>query len=84
MSPYDSGLTKWNNELLSLVIMNRGLQKLILKYWRFGSREIYESFVLSAQIKKLQRYIPDITLADIERQVHVLAIFTGTYLWGRD
>jgi 2-hydroxyglutarate dehydrogenase len=45
----------------------RGLWKLVGKYWRFGSGEVYRSLVVRAQVKKLQKYVPGLQLSDVER-----------------
>jgi len=37
------------------------------KYWRFGSGEMYRSAVMRAQLKQLQKYVPDIGIADVMR-----------------
>lgn len=45
----------------------RGLQKLALKYAIPGLQEFYQSFFIRAQVKKLQRYIPELKVEDVER-----------------
>ena len=45
----------------------RGLRTLACRHWRFGSSELYRSIVMRAQLKRLQKYIPSITMADISR-----------------
>ena len=45
----------------------RGLRKLVLKHWKFGSVEMYKSAVMAAQLKQLQKYVPDIQLSDLKR-----------------
>jgi len=37
------------------------------KYWRFGWGEMYRSAVMRAQLKQLQKYVPDIGIADVMR-----------------
>ncbi|XP_030071196.1 L-2-hydroxyglutarate dehydrogenase, mitochondrial isoform X2 [Microcaecilia unicolor] len=45
----------------------RGLRKLVLKNLWFGIGEMYRGFFLSAQVRQLQRFIPDLSIADIRR-----------------
>jgi 2-hydroxyglutarate dehydrogenase len=45
----------------------RGMQKLITKYTRFGVGELYRGIFFGAQIKQLQRYIPEIKREDVTR-----------------
>uniref|UniRef100_UPI00358E0808 L-2-hydroxyglutarate dehydrogenase, mitochondrial-like isoform X1 n=1 Tax=Myxine glutinosa TaxID=7769 RepID=UPI00358E0808 len=45
----------------------RGLQKLVLKNFAYGIGELYRGFSISAQVKVLKRYIPEITAADVFR-----------------
>ena len=47
--------------------MSRGLRKLVMKYWRYGSVEMYRSLFMAAQVKQLQKYIPEIRPEDISR-----------------
>lgn len=44
-----------------------GLQKLALRHMAFGLTEMYRGFVISAQVKQLQRYIPELTAKDVMR-----------------
>ena len=60
--------------IIKLMILYRGLHKLMLKYWKFGVKETYRASLLRAQVKILQKYVPDIKLSDIERyfQIRIL------------
>ncbi|KJE91496.1 L-2-hydroxyglutarate dehydrogenase [Capsaspora owczarzaki ATCC 30864] len=44
-----------------------GFQRLALKYWKFGMGEMYRSRFLSAQVKLLQDYVPEVTINDVQR-----------------
>ncbi|XP_067895180.1 L-2-hydroxyglutarate dehydrogenase, mitochondrial isoform X1 [Heterodontus francisci] len=44
-----------------------GVQKLVLKNVAFGLNEMYRGIVISAQVKQLQRYIPNLTVNDVTR-----------------
>lgn len=43
----------------------RGFRRLALKYWRVGLEEMYRDFNKAAFLKALQRYVPDLRLADL-------------------
>ena len=45
----------------------RGLRKLVGRYWRQGAQETIRSLVLMAQVRQLQRYIPELQLSDVTR-----------------
>ncbi|KAM4625611.1 L-2-hydroxyglutarate dehydrogenase, mitochondrial [Polymixia lowei] len=45
----------------------RGLQKLILKNISYGLGEMYRGIFIGAQVKLLQKYIPEIVLSDVLR-----------------
>ena len=45
-----------------------------MKYWRYGSVEMYRSFFMAAQVKQLQKYVPEIRLEDITRY-HTLSVY---------
>jgi 2-hydroxyglutarate dehydrogenase len=60
-------MTDFNLKDFQEALSFRGLQKLIMKNWQHGAREIYRGTILNAQVKQLQRYVPDISLSDIER-----------------
>ena len=42
-----------------------GFQKLARTYWRVGLEEMYRDFSKKAFLKSLQRYLPDLRLADL-------------------
>ncbi|RWS31332.1 hypothetical protein B4U80_02847 [Leptotrombidium deliense] len=44
----------------------KGLRKLIYKYFIPGIDEMYRSFNKSAQVKLLQRYVPSLTVEDVQ------------------
>uniref|UniRef100_UPI00398EF702 L-2-hydroxyglutarate dehydrogenase, mitochondrial isoform X2 n=1 Tax=Pristiophorus japonicus TaxID=55135 RepID=UPI00398EF702 len=44
-----------------------GVQKLVLKNVAFGVKEMYRGIFIHAQVKQLQRYIPDLTVNDVMR-----------------
>ncbi|OCT68320.1 L-2-hydroxyglutarate dehydrogenase, mitochondrial [Xenopus laevis] len=44
-----------------------GLHKLVLKNLSYGMGEMYRAFFLSAQLKELQKFIPELTFNDIVR-----------------
>jgi L-2-hydroxyglutarate oxidase len=44
----------------------RGFQALASKYWRTGLEEMYRDFSKPAFLKSLQRYMPELTEADLE------------------
>lgn len=44
-----------------------GLQKLVLKYWQFGSMELFRRVFLVAQWRQLRKYVPEIQPEDIVR-----------------
>lgn len=45
----------------------KGLRTMASRHWRFGTSEMYRSIIMRAQLKKLQKYIPTITIADVSR-----------------
>ncbi|KAG7511237.1 L-2-hydroxyglutarate dehydrogenase, mitochondrial [Solea senegalensis] len=45
----------------------RGLQKLVLRNMTYGLGEMYRGFVTGAQVKILQKYIPEISTSDVLR-----------------
>ena len=51
----------------SEMILNSGLQKLLLKNLRFGFNEMYKSINISAQVKELQSMMPSLQLSDVIR-----------------
>jgi hypothetical protein len=44
-----------------------GFQKLARKYIMFGTSEMVKSIFIRLQLKELQKYIPEVTAADIQR-----------------
>lgn len=44
-----------------------GFRKLALKYASFGLKEITRSIFIPLQVKQVQKYIQEITSADVER-----------------
>jgi hypothetical protein len=42
------------------------MRKLMLKYAGYGIGELYRSLFISAQVKLLQRYIPELRAEDVE------------------
>ncbi|CAJ1074821.1 L-2-hydroxyglutarate dehydrogenase%2C mitochondrial isoform X2 [Xyrichtys novacula] len=45
----------------------RGLQKLVLKHMTYGLGEMYRGVFIGAQVKILQKYIPELSLSDVLR-----------------
>jgi hypothetical protein len=45
-----------------------GFQKLAVKYAGFGTSEMFKSIFIRLQLKELQKYVPEVTAADIQRQ----------------
>uniref|UniRef100_A0A915KL82 L-2-hydroxyglutarate dehydrogenase, mitochondrial n=1 Tax=Romanomermis culicivorax TaxID=13658 RepID=A0A915KL82_ROMCU len=45
----------------------RGMQKLMFKYARMGMKEMLRSFSMSAEVRQLQRFVPELTVDDVER-----------------
>ena len=45
----------------------RGLWRLIGQYWRYGAGEVYRSLAIGSQVKRLQRFVPDLRRSDVER-----------------
>jgi 2-hydroxyglutarate dehydrogenase len=44
-----------------------GLQKLMLKHWSYGAREMYKDMLMSATVMDLQKLVPWIKTSDVER-----------------
>ncbi|KAF6036415.1 L2HGDH [Bugula neritina] len=61
-SPFD-----FNAKEFIEAITYRGVQKLVLKNFGYAASELYYGVNLRATVKKLQRFIPDITPDDVER-----------------
>ncbi|XP_019864272.1 PREDICTED: L-2-hydroxyglutarate dehydrogenase, mitochondrial-like [Amphimedon queenslandica] len=45
----------------------RGLRKLIAKNFKYGAQEVFKGAILTAQVKELQKYVPEIKSSDIQR-----------------
>eukprot|EP00058_Branchiostoma_floridae_P000429 XP_002585917.1 hypothetical protein BRAFLDRAFT_125835 [Branchiostoma floridae] len=45
----------------------KGLRKLVYKHWQFGVGELWRGFNMAAQVKKLQRYVPELRVQDVTR-----------------
>lgn len=43
------------------------MRHLIVKYFAFGMRETYRGLFISAQVKQLQRFIPELQVSDVTR-----------------
>uniref|UniRef100_A0A8C5PXP6 L-2-hydroxyglutarate dehydrogenase, mitochondrial n=1 Tax=Leptobrachium leishanense TaxID=445787 RepID=A0A8C5PXP6_9ANUR len=52
---------------VDLVLFCRGLRKLVMKNFSYGVGEMYRAFSLSAQLKALQKYIPELSIHDLMR-----------------
>uniref|UniRef100_A0A1B6MRH2 L-2-hydroxyglutarate dehydrogenase, mitochondrial n=2 Tax=Graphocephala atropunctata TaxID=36148 RepID=A0A1B6MRH2_9HEMI len=48
-------------------LRHKGLRRLAVKYFGFGSSEMVKSIFISLQARSLQKFIPEITAADIKR-----------------
>ncbi|CAI5452373.1 unnamed protein product [Caenorhabditis angaria] len=44
-----------------------GMQKLVRKHFTFGIKEFYRGVWIAAQVKQLQRFIPELKLSDVVR-----------------
>ncbi|VDL66173.1 unnamed protein product [Nippostrongylus brasiliensis] len=44
-----------------------GMRKLMVKYFKFGMTELYRGIWINAQVKQLQRFVPDIQPSDVTR-----------------
>ncbi|XP_058396587.1 L-2-hydroxyglutarate dehydrogenase, mitochondrial isoform X3 [Diceros bicornis minor] len=49
------------------VIVKSGLIKLVFQNFSYGVNEMYKALFLSATVKHLQKFIPEITISDIHR-----------------
>ena len=54
-----------NMRELAETLSYQGFRKLAFKYWRVGLAEMYRDFSKAAFLKDLQRYMPDLNLADL-------------------
>lgn len=50
---------------LAQIIMYPGFRKMAMKYAGFGFKEMIRSFIVPLQVMQLQRYIPELTEADV-------------------
>ncbi|XP_046664018.1 L-2-hydroxyglutarate dehydrogenase, mitochondrial-like [Homalodisca vitripennis] len=48
-------------------LKHKGLRRLAVKYLGYGSSEMIKSIFISLQARSLQKFIPEITAADIKR-----------------
>uniref|UniRef100_A0A1B6HDJ9 L-2-hydroxyglutarate dehydrogenase, mitochondrial n=1 Tax=Homalodisca liturata TaxID=320908 RepID=A0A1B6HDJ9_9HEMI len=48
-------------------LKHKGLRRLAVKYFGYGSSEMIKSIFISLQARSLQKFIPEITAADIKR-----------------
>ncbi|KAK6019567.1 FAD dependent oxidoreductase [Ostertagia ostertagi] len=44
-----------------------GMRKLVFKYFNYGLTELYRGIFIHAQVKQLQRFIPELKLSDVTR-----------------
>ena len=44
-----------------------GLHKLMMKYWKFGSLELFRRAVIAAQCRHLRKYVPELEPEDVIR-----------------
>lgn len=43
------------------------MHKLMGKYFTFGMKEMYRGIFISAQVKQLQRFLPELSVSDVLR-----------------
>jgi 2-hydroxyglutarate dehydrogenase len=43
------------------------MQKLMFKYGAFGVTEMYRSLSIGAQVRQLQRFVPELKVSDVMR-----------------
>ncbi|XP_027024120.1 L-2-hydroxyglutarate dehydrogenase, mitochondrial [Tachysurus fulvidraco] len=60
-------LTDFNTHDLTDALAFRGLQKLVMKNVWFGLGEMYRGMFINAQVKLLQKYIPELQPSDVVR-----------------
>lgn len=57
-----------DSECLTFVFLFcRGLQKLVMRNMTYGIGEMYRGVFIGAQVKILQKYIPELSLSDVLR-----------------
>jgi 2-hydroxyglutarate dehydrogenase len=49
------------------IVTFEGMIRIVMKHGVFGMTEMYKSLVLSAQVKELQKYVPQLKLEDVTR-----------------
>lgn len=52
---------------VSPTVICRGLQKLVMKNITYGLGEMYRGVFIGAQVKLLQKFIPELSLSDVVR-----------------
>jgi L-2-hydroxyglutarate oxidase LhgO len=55
----------WKPRDLAEALSYSGFQKLAAKYWRMGLEEMVRDFSKTAFLRSLQKYVPDLELADL-------------------
>ncbi|KAL3984972.1 L-2-hydroxyglutarate dehydrogenase mitochondrial [Acanthocheilonema viteae] len=45
----------------------RGMRKLIFKFFGYGMKELYRGIWIRAQVKQLQKFMPDLRISDVAR-----------------
>lgn len=53
--------------LIFVFLFCRGLQRLVMRNIIYGFGELYRGIFIGAQVKILQKYIPEISLNDVLR-----------------
>lgn len=52
------------------------MHRLMMKYMRYGTQEMFRSLWINAQVKQLQRFVPELSLKDVTR--YGTLFFSGT------
>ncbi|XP_068108093.1 L-2-hydroxyglutarate dehydrogenase, mitochondrial-like [Hyperolius riggenbachi] len=60
-------LCDFNTKDFTEAITYSGLRKLVLKNLAYGMGEMYRALFLNAQLKELQKFIPELSITDIDR-----------------
>ena len=60
--------------------MFRGLRKLIARNFKYGAQEVFKGAILTAQVKELQKYVPDIKPSDILRFIAKIVLQFKKYI----
>ena len=58
----------------------RGLRKLIAKNFKYGVQEVFKGAILAAQVKELQKYVPDVKPSDIQRFIAKLLFIIKMFI----